>query len=340
MAILVRNELDGPFSYCAGYVVPAQSSDSESVHPLRALRGTPTEESVQTLTIDVAEGVSCLMGSVTTDDGSYPTGVTVTVTDPDGNPVGPSQTDARFVVCVANDPTMVQSCTIQDPVVGRWTVTVTNADSSSYVFFSTLPTEAQYTTIIDTLAPHIDPGPAKPGPEGSVACTICQVACWTLAIALTFLLVLVAGLITAASGPVGWLVALLGSIGIVMLPATALVVVQALLAAVGATVFMVVENLCSWLNACSTGVTAKMTSPRAGSTVSGTTQLSASSPDAVTVSFYVDGNTLIGTDNIGPSWDTDWDTTKFDNGVHTVWALATGSSGAAFSPQVNVTVSN
>src|SRR5690349_13947861 len=142
MTVLVQNQIDGPNCYCAGYVIPAQSGmpESEAVHPLQALRGTPTEDSVQTLTIVVDHNVPILMGSVTTNSGTYPTGVNVTLTDPNGNQVGPSETNTRFVVCANNDPTMMQTCMIQNPLPGTWTVTVTNADSSSYVFFSTMPT--------------------------------------------------------------------------------------------------------------------------------------------------------------------------------------------------------
>ncbi|MEU4104041.1 Ig-like domain-containing protein [Streptomyces tanashiensis] len=107
---------------------------------------------------------------------------------------------------------------------------------------------------------------------------------------------------------------MLASIGIAIEGATAVLLIQALLAGAGATVFQVVDNICAWLNACSNGITAKITSPTAGSTVSGTTSVSAAAEDAITVSFYADGNTPIGTDNTGPNWDTDWDTRKFSNG--------------------------
>jgi hypothetical protein len=338
--MLVQNEIEGPFSYCAGYVVPQQTPESEIVHPLQALKGTPTEGSVQTLTIDVGQGVPFLMGSVTTKEGAYPTGVTVTLTDPNGNQVGPSQTNTCLVVCVNNDPTMIQSCMIQGPATGTWTVTVTNADSSSYVFFSTMPTEAQYTTMIDTLSPYLDSEALGAAPEGATACWVCKVACWTVAVALTVLLVVAAGLLTTAAAPVTALVALLASIGIAVAAATIVLALQALMAGAVATVLIVVNNICTWLDACSTGVTARITSPATGTTVSGKTHVSASAPDAITVSFYVADNTLIGTDNTAPNWDTDWDTTKFSNGKHTVWALATGTNGSAWSPRVTVTVRN
>ncbi len=341
MAMLVRNEIDGPYSYCVGYVIPAQSANSVTVHPLQALRGTPTEESTQTLTIDVVAGVPFLMGSVTTDDGAYPAGVNVTLVDPDGNQVRHSEAVDRLVVCVDNDPTMLQSCMIQNPAVGTWTATVTNADSSSYVFFSTIPTEAQYTTMSNTLAPYIDSEALGAAPEGATACWTCHIACWSLGIALTFLLVIGAGLLVAGSAPVSALLCLLASIGITSLTAAgAVLVLQALMASAGATALLVAYNLCTWLNACSTAVTAKITSPTAGATVSGTTQVTASVSNATTVLFYVDVNTPIGTDDTGPNWDTDWETAKFSNGNHTVWAVAANSDGATWSRPVNVTVHN
>ncbi|MEU7386591.1 Ig-like domain-containing protein [Streptomyces tanashiensis] len=133
---------------------------------------------------------------------------------------------------------------------------------------------------------------------------------------------------------------MLASIGIAIEGATAVLLIQALLAGAGATVFQVVDNICAWLNACSNGITAKITSPTAGSTVSGTTSVSAAAEDAITVSFYADGNTPIGTDNTGPTGTRTGTRESSPMGKHTVWALATGSNGAARSPKVNVTVHN
>ncbi|MFD0809332.1 Ig-like domain-containing protein [Amycolatopsis umgeniensis] len=288
----------------------------------------------------VDHDVPFLMGSVTTDGGSYPTGVNVTLTDPGGDRVGPSETDSRFVVCSGNDPTMLQSCMIKTPMPGTWTVSIENADTSSYVFFSTMPTAAQYATIYDTLAPLTDPEAPGAGPETAAPCWICKITCWIVAVAAAALLGLGAASITATAAPVVALAGLMTAAGIVISAAGVVVMLQTFLAGLGATVGIIVLNMCSWVNACPTGVTAAITSPAAGTTVSRTVRVDATATNAATVAFYVAQKTLIGTDNTPPDWNTDWDTTKIPNGEHTVSALATGPNGAAWSPPVKVVVHN
>ncbi|MEU3627247.1 hypothetical protein BS329_13025 [Amycolatopsis coloradensis] len=343
MAVLVENQVDGPNCYCAGYVVPAQngaSRGSEAVHPLAALRGTLSEDSHQTLTIVVDHDVPFIMGSVTTADGSYPAGVNVTLTDPGGNRVGPSQTHARFVMCDDNDPTMLQSCMIRTPMVGTWTVTVANADDTSYVFFSTMPTAAQYTTIYDTLTPLADAEVLGAGPDGVGACWGCKITCWVVAVAVAMLVTLGTAFIVVGAGPVVGLVGLMASVGVALSEAGAVIVLQTLLAGAGATVAIIVLNMCTWVNACPNGVTAAITSPAAGTTVSGMTGVVATATNAATVAFYVAQQTLVGTATSGPDWTVDWDTTKSSNGGHTVSALATGPNGAAWSDPVKVEIRN
>ncbi|MFC3451159.1 Ig-like domain-containing protein [Amycolatopsis speibonae] len=343
MAVLVQNQVDGPNCYCAGYVVPAQNFDSAragEIHPLAALRGTLSEDTTQTLTIVVDHDVPYLMGSVTTDGGSYPAGVNVTLTDPGGNRVEPSETDSRFVVCSGNDPTMLQSCMIKTPMPGTWTVTVQNADNSSYVFFSTMPTAAQYPTIYNTLTPLADRDALGAGPEGASGCWGCKITCWVVAVAAAALLGLAAALLTAGAAPVIACAVLMGSVGLAISAAGVVVILQALLAGAGATVGIIVLNMCSWVNACPTGVTAMITSPATGETVRGTILTNATATNTTTVAFYVAQQTLIGTANSGPNWNIDWNTTKISNGGHSVSALATGPNGAAWSAPVKVTIHN
>ena len=344
MPTMIQNQVDGPNCYCAGYVIPADSGDgtpgSEAAHPLRGLRGTPTDDSVQTLSIVVDHSVPYLTGSVTTADGSYPTGVNVTLTDPAGNVVQPNSSNTRYVVCVDNDPTKLWSSMIQNPQVGTWTATVTNADSSTYVYFGTMPTANQYPTITSTLAAQAGSGAPGAAPEGSASCWICKAACWAVAIALAMLIAAGLAFLTAEAAGITALVALIASAGVRLTAQAAVIILQVLIAGGATGVGIIVANMCSWVNACPTGVTAAVTQPTAGTRVSGTTHVSASATNATTVSFYVAQQTLIGTDNTGPNWDTNWDTTKFTNGGHTVWALATGAKGAAWSAPVNVTVDN
>lgn len=341
MAVLVENQVDGPNCYCAGYVIPAQSDDSsEAIHPLAPLGGTLSEDTTQTLTIIVDHDVPYIMGSVTTASGGYPAGVNVTLTDPGGNRVDPSQTDSRFVMCNNNDPTMLQSCMIRTPMAGAWIVTVENADNSSYVFFSTMPTADQYTTIYNTLTPLADTEALAASPEGAGACWGCKITCWVVAVAVAMLIAAGAALLTATAAPVVAFVGLLASVGIAISAAGAVVILQTLLAGLGATVAIIVLNMCSWVNACPDGVTATVTSPTDGTTVRGTTGVIATATNAATVAFYVAQQTLVGTATSGPNWTVDWDTTKISNGGHTVSALATGSTGAAWSAPVKVEISN
>ncbi|MFD5092358.1 Ig-like domain-containing protein [Amycolatopsis thailandensis] len=277
---------------------------------------------------------------MTTDSGSYPAGVNVTLKDPGGNRVGPSQTDARFVVCNDNDPTMLQSCMIRTPMPGTWTVTVENADNSSYVFFSTMPTAAQYPTIYNTLTPLADRDALGAGPEGASGCWGCKITCWVVAVAVAMLVTLGTAFIVVGASPVVALVGLMASIGVALTEAGAVILLQTLLAGAGATVAIIVLNMCTWVNACPNGITAAITSPAAGATVSGTTGVTATATNAGTVAFYVAQQTLVGTALSGPNWTVDWDTTKISNGGHTVSALATGATGAAWSAPVRVEIRN
>ena len=88
--------------------------------------------------------------------------------------------------------------------------------------------------------------------------------------------------------------------------------------------------------------TVSITAPAGGSTVSGTTTISATATDNVGVSqveFLVDG-VVKGTDASSP-YSFAWDTTTAANGSHTLTARATdGASNSTTSAAVTVTVSN
>jgi hypothetical protein len=87
--------------------------------------------------------------------------------------------------------------------------------------------------------------------------------------------------------------------------------------------------------------TTSLTSPTAGSTVSGTVQLTATATDnrgfITKVDFY-QGSTLLGTDSTEPfSWS--WDTTKAPLGSNTLKSRAWDAAGnSAYSSNVTVTV--
>jgi hypothetical protein len=88
-----------------------------------------------------------------------------------------------------------------------------------------------------------------------------------------------------------------------------------------------------------------ITTPAAGSTVSGpSVGITASVTDATTVYFHVDG-TLVGTRTSGTptgAWSAGlaWDSTTVSNGPHTITATAVAASMATVSDSIQVTVAN
>lgn len=89
--------------------------------------------------------------------------------------------------------------------------------------------------------------------------------------------------------------------------------------------------------------TVTLTAPASGSTVSGSTTVSASAGDAkgiANVQFKLDGVNF-GVADTAPPFTTPWDTLASSNGTHTLSAVATNTSGLSTSSSaVNVTVNN
>ncbi len=91
-----------------------------------------------------------------------------------------------------------------------------------------------------------------------------------------------------------------------------------------------------------TNPTVAITAPTNGTTVSGTTTLSATASDNVGVAgvqFKVDGANFGAEDTSSP-YTASWNTTSFSNGSHTVTATARDAAGNVASSTVTVTVSN
>lgn len=87
--------------------------------------------------------------------------------------------------------------------------------------------------------------------------------------------------------------------------------------------------------------TVSITSPAAGSSVSGTVSFAATASDDIgvsTVSFYVDG-ALVSTDGTAP-YSYAWDTTTYSNGSHTLRATAWDTASQTATQTLSVTVSN
>jgi Bacterial Ig domain len=91
-----------------------------------------------------------------------------------------------------------------------------------------------------------------------------------------------------------------------------------------------------------TAPTASITAPTSGSTVSGTTTISANAADNVGVTrvdFYA-GSSLVGSDSSAP-YSVSWNTTGVANGSHSLTARAFDAAGnVGTSSAVSVTVSN
>ena len=91
-----------------------------------------------------------------------------------------------------------------------------------------------------------------------------------------------------------------------------------------------------------TAPTLTLSAPVGGSTLAGTTTLSAAASDTVgvaSVQFKVDGSPLGAPVSAAP-YQQAWDTTSASNGTHTLTAVATDTSGNSATVSTAVTVSN
>jgi hypothetical protein len=91
-------------------------------------------------------------------------------------------------------------------------------------------------------------------------------------------------------------------------------------------------------------LTVSMTAPANGTVVSGTTTASASASGPMSLSavqFTLDGANLGAPVNgTGPSFNYSWNTTGTANGIHTLAAIATDTSGSTATRSITVTVTN
>ena len=89
--------------------------------------------------------------------------------------------------------------------------------------------------------------------------------------------------------------------------------------------------------------TVTITSPAGGSTVAGTTAVTATATDDVGVSsvgFAVDGGTIGLDQNGADGWSASWNSTAVADGSHVVSATATDSAGKTATTSISVTVAN
>lgn len=86
-----------------------------------------------------------------------------------------------------------------------------------------------------------------------------------------------------------------------------------------------------------------ITAPADGSTVSGTTPVTATATDDVgvtSVGFAIDGATIGSDDSGADGWSATWDTTEVADGSHVVSATATDTTGQSTTTNVSVMVAN
>lgn len=89
----------------------------------------------------------------------------------------------------------------------------------------------------------------------------------------------------------------------------------------------------------STGPAVTLTAPTGGAVLRGTYRFNATSPNATSVAYLVDG-VEVARDSSCCAWDEDVSTLGLSEGTHTVKAVATNASGTTVTPEVTVTVDN
>jgi hypothetical protein len=339
--------ITGQYGFAAAYIGTSVNksdtagADSKPTSLFAALKGTLQENTgqEQVMTVNVAEGVPYIYGSVSMDDGSFPTGTTVTLTDPSGTTLQPSQVANVFVNMSGNS---VQSFVIAAPAVGQWKVTATfpETEGDAHVYFSTIPQQDAYATMYAALAPHVDPTALGPGAAANtMACWVCKLICYALA--LIFVAVLTYGMsfLTLEAACVGAIAEVVS-----LSTANVLALLRGLAAAVAGGVAMIAGNFCSWINACDAVLSVDVDSPGDGSTQSGTITIKAKVDGPVTKVVFTLTGQEIGHADQSP-FNIQYDTTQTPNGQYTLTATALQKDkkktiASAVADPINITISN
>lgn len=226
--------------------------------------------------VNVAAGVPILSGSLLDEDGvSAPPGIVVTVTQPNGTALDTSRsvyTDDLMIHLDAENN--LSSFMIKNPAEGNWTVSIQISDGSEPTFqliVSTTPTGTGDETEMEQTLESAFQGRftdeqldsfVEKHALGTRSCFWCKVAVWTIAVALTVILLAVTFVLSAESGVVVALALYAG----VSAP-VALTFIRTLITIVGTGVKGFVIAICKWTGTCApinTDVNLAELSPQGG----------------------------------------------------------------------------
>ena len=206
--------------------------------------------------ITIPQGSKQLVASLRNPDWTIPTGVTVTVTLPDGTQIDTSTEiyDPSNAVLIQNG-SLVDLC-MSNPPAGDWTIQATDVNEIEEIwqfFFSTIPTADVQNTMDTTLNAMLGPDALETfersgGLAGdSWGCWWCKAGCVALGVLAVGLIAAGLSYITPAAAVV---VSLANCLWISNAAASALLVGAA--SAIGASVAIAIAYICSWANACPT----------------------------------------------------------------------------------------
>lgn len=221
--------------------------------------------------VTVASGVPVLSGSLLDEDGvSTPPGVVVTITKPDGTQLNTSSsvyTDDLMIHLDAEGN--LSAFMIKNPAPGNWTVSIQVPDGSEPNFqliVSTLPTGTSdendmQTTLQSAFQERFTDeqldGFVTKFALGSRSCFWCKVGAWSIAIAISVILLVVTVAISAETGAI---VALAAYVGITA--ARALLLARVLINVVGKGIGAMVTQICGYMNICAKiGTEAELAEP-------------------------------------------------------------------------------
>jgi hypothetical protein len=252
MSDLLYKTGTGDHQYVACVVGPEPKADLPRRLPaLRALN--PSDPfPAEGLMVDVPAGSVNVTSALRDLDGNVPSGVTVTISKPDGSAYTERTKPNAEGTVVEVQAGSVVGLLVVDPEPGKWKIQITSEnEADEFAFwFSTMPTAEVQSTIDATLTKMADPealGAIEAEFEAaeSWGCFWCKVGCAALAVVIAGLIVAGATVITAGAAPV---VALAGALG---WSAVAVVAgLQGLVAAGATAISIVLRYICSWSKAC------------------------------------------------------------------------------------------
>ncbi|HXT88472.1 MAG TPA: hypothetical protein VN714_04355 [Trebonia sp.] len=252
MSDLLYKTGTGENHYVACIVGPEPKVAPHSRLPaLRALN--PSEPfPAEGLIVDVPAGSVSVTSALRDLEGNVPSGVTVSISRPDGTAYTQSTEPNAEGTVVEVQAGSVVGLLVVDPEPGSWKIQIesANAEGEFAFWFSTMPTAEVQSTIDVTLTKMAD-SEALAAIEAdfevgeSWGCFWCKVGCAALAVVIAGLIVAGATFITAGAAPVAALAAALS-----WSAAAVVAGLQGLVAAGATLVGIVLAYICSWSNAC------------------------------------------------------------------------------------------